>query len=255
MSSNRRAFLAALGCALLLLRPSAAGAAEIRVLCSNGLKAVMDALVPEFERTTGHQVHVTFELAARIRQQIDAGAAFDVAVMTPPLVDDAIMRGHIAAATRAVIARSPLGLFVRTGSRKADLASVESLRRTLLDARSLTYAKEGASGIYFAALLEKLSLAAAMRSKTTLAGSGEEVGELVSSGKVEIGVLPLSEILPVRGTQLLGLLPSEVQSYIVMVAGVGSKSNEAAAAKALIDFLMAPANTGIVTRLGMERTG
>ena len=254
MSSNRRAFIAAVACALLLVRPSVAAAAEIRVLCSNGLKAVMEALVPAFEKATGHKVNVTYELAARIKQQIDGGAAFDVAVMTPPLVDDAIKGGHITAATRAVVARSPLGLFVRAGSRKADVGSVEALRRTLTEAKSLTYAKEGASGIYFAALLEKLSLAAALRSKTTLAGSGEEVGELVSSGKVEIGVLPLSEILPIRGTQLLALLPSDVQSYIVMVAGVSSQSKQAAAAKALVDFLMAPANTTLVTRLGMERS-
>jgi molybdate transport system substrate-binding protein len=254
MSSHRRAFVTAVACALLFVRPSDAGAAEIRVLCSNGLKAVMEALLPAFEKATGHKVRVTYELAARIRQQIDGGAAFDVAVMTPPLVDDAIKSGHITAATRAVVARSPLGLFVRAGSRKADVGSVEALRRTLTEATSLTYAKEGASGIYFAALLEKLSLAAAVRSKTTLAGSGEEVGELVSSGKVEIGVLPLSEILPIRGTQLLALLPSDVQSYIVMVAGVSSKSKEAAAAKALVDFLMAPANTATVTRLGMERS-
>jgi molybdate transport system substrate-binding protein len=106
-------------------------------------------------------------------------------------VDDAIKAGHITAASRTVIARSPLGLFVRAGSKKGDLASVKALERTLSEARSLTYAKEGASGIYFAALLEKISLAAAMRPKTTLAGSGEDVAELVASGKVELGVLPL----------------------------------------------------------------
>jgi molybdate transport system substrate-binding protein len=251
--TTRRTFIAAVACAMLLAAPPTAAAADIVVLCSNGLKAVMEALVPEFERTTGHKVHVTFELAARIAQQIDKGAAFDVAVMTPPLVDEAIKRGHVAAASRTVIARSPLGLFVRTGSRKADLASVKALERTLMEAKSLTYAKEGASGIYFAALLEKLSLAPSMRPKTTLAGSGEEVGALVAGGKVEIGVLPLSEILPIRGTQLLGLLPAEVQSYIVMVAGVGSRSKEPSAARALVEHLAAPASNAVVTRLGMER--
>jgi molybdate transport system substrate-binding protein len=184
---------------------------------------------------------------------MDKGATFDVAVMTPPLVDDAIKQGHLAAGSRMVIARSPLGLFVRAGSRKADLTTVKALERTLTEAKSLTYAKEGASGVYFAALLEKLSLAAAMRPKTTLAGSGEEVAELVASGRVELGVLPLSEILPIRGAQLLALLPNEVQSYVVMVAGVSSRTKVSAAARALLDFLAAPANDAVVTRLGMER--
>jgi molybdate transport system substrate-binding protein len=253
MPITRRRLVAAATAAMLLAIPLHAAAADITVVCSNGLKAVMDALVPEFERTSGHQVHVTYDLAARIRQQMDKGATFDVAVMTPPLVDDAIKQGHLAAGSRMVIARSPLGLFVRAGSRKADLTTVKALERTLTEAKSLTYAKEGASGVYFAALLEKLSLAVAMRPKTTLAGSGEEVAELVASGRVELGVLPLSEILPIRGAQLLALLPNEVQSYVVMVAGVSSRTKVSAAARALLDFLAAPANDAVVTRLGMER--
>lgn len=253
MDIPRRNMIAAIVCAWVLITPRIATAAEITVLCSNGLKAVMEALVPEFERTSGHRVRVTYELAARIAQQIDKGAPFDVAVMTPPLVDEAIKRGQIAPGSRTIVARSPLGIFVRAGARKTDIANVDALKRALMEAKSLTYAKEGASGIYFAALLQKLSLAEAVRSKTTLAGSGEEVGELVANGKVELGVLPLSEILPVRGTQLLALLPAEVQSYIVMVAGVSAKSAQAAASKALVDFLTAPNNDATVKRLGMER--
>jgi molybdate transport system substrate-binding protein len=253
MPIARRVLVAVIASAFLLAAPPASAAAEIRVFCSNGLKAVMEALVPQFERDTGHKVIVTYDLAARIRQQIDGGTAFDVAVMTPPLVDDAIKRGQIAAGSRTVIARSPLGFLVRAGSRKTDIKSVEALKRMLTDAKSLTWAKEGASGIYFAALLDKLALADAVRSKTTLAGSGEEVGTLVTSGKVEVGVLPLSEILPVRGAQLLALLPADVQNYVVMVAGVSARSTQAAASKALIDVLVAPRNLATVERLGMER--
>jgi molybdate transport system substrate-binding protein len=172
MNILRRRVIAIVVSAAVLAAPGVARAAEITVLCSNGLKAVMDALVPEFERTSGHKVRVTYELAARIAQQIDKGAPFDVAVMTPPLVDQAVKRGQIAAGTRTIIARSPLGLLVRAGSRKMEIANVDALKRTLMDAKSLTYAKEGASGVYFAALLQKLSLADTLRSKTTLAGSG-----------------------------------------------------------------------------------
>jgi molybdate transport system substrate-binding protein len=253
MNISRRSLIGAIVGAWVLATPRIATAAEITVLCSNGLKAVMEALVPEFERTSGHTVRVTYELAARIAQQIDKGALFDVAVMTPPLVDEAVKRGQIAAGSRTIVARSPLGIFVRAGARKAEIGNVDALKRALTEATSLTYAKEGASGVYFAALLQKLALAEAVRSKTTLAGSGEEVGELVASGKVELGVLPLSEILPVRGAQLLALLPADVQSYIVMVAGVSTKSAQAAAAKALVDFLTAASNDPTVKRLGMER--
>jgi len=249
-----RIISAAVGLAIsvILLQATTAAAAEITVLCSNGIKAVMEDLVPQFERATKHKVVVKFGLAAVLKRQIEAGEPFDLAILTPPLIDEVIKQGKIAADTRAVIARAGLGIMIRAGSKKPDISTADAFKRALLAARSIAYAKEGASGVYFAGLIQKLGIAEGLKAKSKLTATGEEVGEAVARGEVEFGVLPLSEILPVRGAELGGMFPADVQSYIVMVAGVSASAKQSSAAKDLIMFLKAPAALPTIKAKGME---
>jgi molybdate transport system substrate-binding protein len=230
-----------------------ARAAEINVLCSNGLKAVVEELVPMFEQKTGNKVVLKFEPSTQIQKRIEAGEAFDLAVMTTPLIDQEIKAGRLAADSRAIIARSGLGLSVRAGSKKPDIKTVESFKQALLNAKSITYATAGASAAPFEALVDKLGIAAQVKPKYNLRPTASLVGEVVANGTVEIGVAPVSEILPVKGVELVGPFPEAVQSYVVMTAGVSTKAKEKAGAKALVDFLMAPANAAIIKAKGMER--
>src|SRR5215470_7529037 len=202
--------------------PKAASAAEIHVLCSLGLKAVMEDLAPQFERATGNKVVMTFGLAAEFKQQIEKGEAFDVAVLTPPLIDDLIKQGKMAADSRAVIARTGLGIMIRAGSHKPDVSSTDAFKRSLLGAKSITFAKAGASGVAFVETVKRLGIADALQSKMKPTSTGEEVNDLVVHGGAEFGILPLSEILPVRGAELGGMFPADVQSYIVMAAAAGT---------------------------------
>jgi molybdate transport system substrate-binding protein len=245
--------IVAMAATITLLFGTVGEAAEIRVLCSKGLQAVMEELAPQFEQATGHKVIVEIGLAAVFKRQIEAGEPFDVAVLTPPLIDELIKQGKIAGDSRTVIARTGLGLLIRAGARKPDIGTAEAFRRTLLDANSITYVKEGASGVYFAGLIERLEIAAALQSKTRLAATADEVIDLVIRGEAEFGVLPLSEILPVRGGELGGAFPAEVQSYIVMTAGVASSATQAAVARDLIKYLTAPAAFSVIQAKGMER--
>ena len=237
----------------LLACASVAGAAEITVLCSNGLKAVVEEIVPRFERATKHKVVVTYALAATIKQKIEAGETFDVAVVTPAVMDDLIAHGRIAADSRATIARSGLAIAIRAGARKADISTVDAFKRALVGAKSIAYAKEGASGVAFAALIQRLGIAADLKAKSTLTATGEEVGEAIVRGDAELGILPVSEILPIRGVEMLGTFPADVQSYIVMVGGVSGASKQDAAARDLIKFLTAPAALPVIKAKGMER--
>jgi molybdate transport system substrate-binding protein len=230
-----------------------ARAAEINVLCSNGLKAVVEELVPVFEQKTGNKVLLKFEPSTQIQKRIEAGEAFDLAVMTTPLIDQEIKAGRLAADSRAIIARSGLGLSVRAGSKKPDIKTVESFKQALLNAKSITYATAGASAAPFEALVDKLGIAAQVKPKYNLRPTASLVGEVVANGTVEIGVAPVSEILPVKGVELVGPFPADVQSYVVMTAGVSTKAREKAGAKALVDFLMSPANTAVIKAKGMER--
>ena len=237
----------------MLAQASVADAAEIKVLCSNGLKAVVDDLVPKFERTTKHKVVVTFGLAAALTRQIEAGEPFDIAVLTPPLLDDAIKQGKIAAGSRTVIARSGLAIAIRVGARRPDMSTVDAFKRTLLDAKSVTYAREGASSTFFTDLTQRLGIGEALKSKTRLAATGAEAGETVARGEVDFVVLPVSEILPIRGVELLATFPAAVQSYIVMVAGVSATARQGDAARELVAFLTAPESLSVIKAKGMER--
>jgi molybdate transport system substrate-binding protein len=238
----------------LFAAPSRAGAAEIRVLCSNGLKAVMEDLAPQFERATGHKVLVKYGLAAGFKQQIEAGEAFDLAVLTPPLVDDLIKQGKMAADSRAVIARTGLGLMIRAGARKPDVSTTNAFKNSLTGAKSIAFAKEGASGVAFVALIGKLGIAETLKARLKPTSTGEEVLELVARGNAEFGVLPLSEILGVRGVELGGMFPTDVQSYITMAAAAGSSSKQASAARELIKFLTSAAVLPTIKAKGMERS-
>jgi molybdate transport system substrate-binding protein len=237
----------------ILAHPPAAAAAEITVLCSNGIKAVMEDLVPKFEKATGHKVAIEYNLAAVLKERIEGGAGFDLAILTPPLVEDLVKQGQIAADSRTTLARSGLGLLIRSGGHKRDISTTDAFKRALLEAKSIAYAKVGASGVYFARLVEKLGVADALKSKSRLTATGEEVGESVARGEVELGVLPLSEILPVKGAELLGMFPADVQSYIIMTAGVGAGAKQGQAARELIKFVTAPAAVPVIKAKGMER--
>jgi molybdate transport system substrate-binding protein len=245
--------LIAVVCLFMIAWPSAADAAEIHVLCSNGLKAVMEDLAPRFEKATGHKVIVKFGLAAGFKQQIEAGEAFDLAVLTPPLIDDLIKQGKMAADSRAVIARTGLAIMIRAGARKPDVSTTEAFKRSLMEAKSIAFAKEGASGVAFAALLPRLGIADALKSKLKPTSTGEEVNELVVRGDAEFGVLPLSEILGVRGADLGGMFPADVQTYITMATAASSGAKQGVAARELIKFLMSPAALPTIKAKGMER--
>lgn len=238
--------------AALLFSGSAAHAEEIRVLSSIGIRTVIEDLAPQFEKTTKHKVTTVFDLAGVLKTKIEGGEPFDVAILTPPQLDDLIAKGQVAPASKALVARVGLGLMIRAGARKPDVSTVEAFKRTLLDAKSITYASAGASGVAFLATIEKLGIAAAVKAKAKPAATGDEVNANITSGTADLAVLPISEILPVAGAELGGVFPADVQTYIVMAAGVGAKT-QGSVARDFVTFLMSPANSAVIRAKGMER--
>lgn len=234
-------------------QPAPSASAQLTVLSSNGFQAVMEDLAPRFEKAKHQKLAVTYDLASTLRQRIENGEAFDLAILTPAAIDDLIKSGKVAAGQRTPLARAGLGLAVRAGARKPDIATNESFTRALRDAKSIAYVKEGASGVAFAALVKRLGLADALQPKTRLTATRDEVGDALRSANAEVGVLPISEILPLAGVELAGAFPPDMQTYIVMVAGVSAKTTHAAAVRELIDFLTAPAALPVITARGMER--
>lgn len=229
-----------------------AQAAEIRLSCSNGLREVVQEVGPPFERASGHKLVTSFGTAAGLKRQIDAGAAFDLAVLTPPLIDELIAQGRVVAATRTVIARSGMGLMIRKGATKPDIATPNSFKRTLLAASSIAYPGQGASGIYFVALMDRLALAEVLRPKLRIVPNATAVEGLIANGEAELGVLPISEILPAHGGELIGPFPDEVQGHIVMIAAVATNATQAGPAQDFIRHLTTPAALAVIVAKGME---
>jgi molybdate transport system substrate-binding protein len=236
----------------MLLCTTVAHAEEIKVLSSVGIKAVVDELAPRFEKTTKHKVTTVFDLASVLKTKIEGGEPFDVAILTPALLDDLIAKGRVASTSKSMVARVGLGLMIRAGAPKPDVSSVDAFKRTLLNANAITYASAGASGVAFVATVEKLGIASAIKAKAKVAASADEVNANIMNGAADLAVLPISEILPVRGAELGGVFPAEIQTYIVMAAGVNT-SARVAAAQEFVTFLMSPANSAVIQTKGMER--
>ena len=240
--------------ALLVALPIAtsASAADIKVFCTNGVKAVVEELLPQFERTTGNKVVISYEPSTQIKKRIDAGEPFDLAMMTTALIDEEIKSGKLQFESRRFVARSGLGLSIRSGARKPDIATVDAFKKTLLAAKSITYATQGASAAPFEALVAKLGIESQVKPKYNLRPTASQVGEAVASGAAEIGVAPVSEILPVKGVDLVGPFPKDVQSYVEITAAAGTGAKEKDAANKLIAFIVSPSNAALIKAKGME---
>ena len=232
---------------------ASASEADIKVLCSNGLRAVIEDLVPKFERDTGNKVVLQYEPSTQLKKRIDAGQAFDLAILTTTLIDDEIKAGKLTADSRTVLAHSGLGISIRAGAKKPDVSTVGKFKSALLNAESITYAQQGASAAPFEVLVAKLGLTSQLKPKYNLRNTASEVGDAVASGIVELGIAPVSEILPVRGVDLVGAFPKEIQSYVEMTGAVSATAKEKDAAKKLIAFITAPANLPVIRMKGMER--
>ncbi len=151
-----------------------------------------------------------------------------------------------------ILARSPIGVMVKSGAPKPDISTVDAFKRTLLAAKSIAYAPQGQSGIYLVGLFERFGIAGALKDKLVPIASGPLTGETVAKGGAEIGMTPIGELLAVKGVDLVGPLPADIRHDIIQTAGVGTAASQAAAARDLLKFLRAPANAHIIVEKGME---
>src|SRR5713101_8353983 len=196
-----------------LMTTASIRAAEIKVIASNGVKEALHELAPAFERETGHKLVISFGLATALKRQIEAGETFDLAILPAAVIDDLAKQGKIDTASRPAIARSGVGIGIKKGAPRPDIRTPGAFKRTLLSAKSITWAKEGQSGIYFAGMLERVGIAEQMKPKAVLAPSGAVVGKLVAGAEVQFGVILVNELMAAPGVEVLGPLPAELQNY------------------------------------------
>jgi molybdate transport system substrate-binding protein len=246
---------AAVGLALLLAAHVPAGAAEVKVISSNGLKSTLEQLAPAFEKATEHKLTFTWGAAVPLKAAIERGATFDLAVLTAAAVDDLVRQGKLVAATRAMLANSGAGVAVRKGAPKPDISTVEAFKKALLEAKSVAYVEQGGTGIYLKALLQRLGIADALKDKLKPLPPENPAAKAVANGEAEIGMTQISEILPYSGAELVGPFPKEIQLTTSFAAAVGTNAREAEAAKALIKFLTGPSAAEALKSKGLDPAG
>jgi molybdate transport system substrate-binding protein len=216
----------------ILAGAGSAAAAEIKVLTAGAMRGVVDALLPAFEKATGHKVTLDNATAGVLAKRIGDDEAFDLAIITPSVIDALVAKGKISA-PRVDLAKVGIGVAVKDGAPAPDIATVEAFKAALLAAKSVAYIDPkagGSSGIYFDGLIDRLG-----------------------SGEAELAVHQISEILPVKGVRLVGPLPAEIQNTTVYAAGLGAAAKEPVAAKALLDHLAGAPAAAVLSAKGMEK--
>ena len=227
-------------------------AAEIKLIASPGVRAVVNELVPQFEKSTGHKVARDFAVIAVLKRRIDAGEAFDIVIPGPELIDELVKQGKVAADTRAAFGRTGVALGVRKGAPKPDISTPENLKRALLNAKVVGHSKEGQTGMHFLEALNRLGILEEMRPKLRALAGGEDSSAL-RKGELDILASGMGVIMEMPEADFVGGLPPEVQGYVKFAIGVSAASKEPEAARALVRFLMSPAVTPTFEAKGMER--
>jgi molybdate transport system substrate-binding protein len=222
----------------------------LKVMCSNAMRTVFNAVAARFGEASSARIDVEFIGTKRMLEKAAAGARADLYIMNIEGIDELIGLGAVQSHSRHELATSSVGVAVREGTPHPQIATVEDFKRMLLGAKSVAFSESGASGIHCARVIAQLGIEDAVRAKATIPGGGL-VAELVASGKVEVAIQQISELLAVQGIELVGPLPTELQSTSVIAAGVGRDAGNAGAAQRLVASLADPALAEVYRAAGL----
>lgn len=221
----------------------------IRVISSNALREVLIDAVPNFEKSSGHQVTMSFVGSLDILKKVRGGDnSNDLIVLQISSIDELTAEGFVVSGSRTDIARSLVGMAVRAGAPHPDISTGASLKRALLNSKSIVVSS-GPSGDYMLKLLQRMEIPA---DHYMQAAPGVQTGVLVAKGEAEIGFQQVSELLPVKGIDFLGSLPTEVGHITVFAAGLHKNAASSQAATAFMQYLASPAVVPVLKAKGME---
>lgn len=255
--SNRRfarAKLLTVTCALFTA--ATVRAAEIKVVTSGAFTAAYLKLVPEYERAAHHKLVTEFGPSMgtthnAIPLRLERGEAIDVVIMAAPALAELMKQGKVQAGSRVDLVESRIGMAVKAGAPKPDIGTVDALKRTLLNAKSIAYS-DSASGVYLSTeLFPKLGIADQIRGKSRKI-EADPVGEAVARGEIEIGFQQISELRPVKGIDIVGPLPPGAQKVTIFAAGIPATSKHPAEARVLIQWLASPAAYSAIKESGLD---
>jgi molybdate transport system substrate-binding protein len=232
---------------------------EIRVMTSGAFTAAYLELIPRLEILTNKKL-VTAATSigtgeTSIPNRLRRGEPVDVVIVADGVLNGFIKDGLIMAKSYTPVARSSIGMAVQAGASKPDISTVDALKRTLLQAKSIAYSASVSGEYLTTELYQRLGIADQVMGKSRLIGGGERVGAVVARGEAEIGFQQISELLPVPGIDHVTPLPPEVQKISVFSAGVAVSTMDSGAAHAILRFLASPEAARAITESGLEPIG
>lgn len=233
-------------------------AAELKLLAAVGVREIITELAPRFESATGHKLSSVFDASGLIVQRITAGEAFDLIIINKPAIERLANAGKVNAASTKDIASSVVAAAVRKSTPRPDISTVEAFKRALLDAKSISRPPTtvgGASGDHITKVVEQLGITAEVNAKSVFAERPDDKsnmpGQLVASGRAELALHQLQELMAVPGLDILGEFPGELRGMFMFAAVVVAGSSQEAAARSLVDFLRTPDSAKAIGAKGM----
>lgn len=251
---TRRIALAGVG--LFLCFAHTAQAAEIRVITSGAFTEAYKQLAPMYEQATGHKIISAYGASIgnapdSIPSRFARGEKFDLVILSEGGLEALMKEGKLVKGSRVDLARSQIGAAVRKGTPKPDISTVEALKKTLLEAKSIAYSAS-ASGTYLSTeLFPKLGVAEQMK-VTAKRIMSERVGAVVARGDAELGFQQVSELIYFKELDFIGTLPESVQQTIFFSSALVEGSTEQEVAKHFVKFLTSPSVAKLVRETGLD---
>jgi molybdate transport system substrate-binding protein len=222
----------------------------LRLLSTLALKGAVERLAGQYQTATGVRLDADFAPTVGLLKRLREGEQADVLVLTREGLEELIAEGMVAAASQVDLARSWVGIAVKAGAPHPDIATETALRATLLGARSVAYSKIGASGLYFAELIQRMGIASEINAKATITAGF--TAERLITGEADLAVQQLSELKQVAGVEVIAPIPHELQTAAVFTAGRMASSAKTAEADALLKYLASPQVAPVLREAGLE---
>jgi molybdate transport system substrate-binding protein len=228
-------------------------AAELTVLSPQAMKPALNDLIPQFERSSGNQVTISYSSTSALVTEIQNGKMADLAILDPKQIEQLRDDGKIIEDSITPIAKLAFGVIIRKGTAKPDVSTVRQLKQTLLNAKSIASGDPGssASGRYFANLIERLQIADAIKPKIKTFSSGTAAQESVANGEADLAIWVISSANG-PGTELAGVLPAQAKKFNSYAAGILANSNQIPAAKALSSFISSRSSLAVMKSKGFD---
>jgi molybdate transport system substrate-binding protein len=223
----------------------------VRVLSTLALMGAVRGLAEPYEAEFGARIEADFAPTVALLERLRSGEVADIVILTRQALDDLAAQGSVVADSRVDLARSYVGLAVKAAAPRPRIATDADLRTTLLGAGSVAYSRIGASGIFFAQLIERMGIASKINAKAHIIPSGL-TAELLLTGEADLAVQQISELKLVPGVEIVGPIPVDLQSPVVFSAGRLLSSEKPVQSDRLLKFLASTEVASALRESGLE---